>query len=63
MASFSAVGSMRLKTRRPMARSPANFFVIRIGSQFNFSERYVRSVVPSSAGSVPSLKFAMIFAT
>ena len=52
-----------LKTRFPIASSPVNFLVIRIGSQFNFSDRYVLKVVPAGTGSVPWLNLKITILT
>mmetsp|Transcript_14490 Transcript_14490/g.43543 ORF Transcript_14490/g.43543 Transcript_14490/m.43543 type:complete len:524 (+) Transcript_14490:220-1791(+) len=53
---FSGVRSHGAKMRLPMQLLPAYFFVMRMGSQFSFSERYERSVVPAATCSRPSLK-------
>ena len=46
-----------------MHESPVNFFVIRIGSHWSFSDKYVRSVVPAGASRKPELKSWMTRAT
>jgi len=48
------------KTCLPMQLAPANFLVIRIGSQHSSSERYDRSVVPAATGRYPLLKHEMM---
>mmetsp|Transcript_23826 Transcript_23826/g.53746 ORF Transcript_23826/g.53746 Transcript_23826/m.53746 type:complete len:224 (-) Transcript_23826:77-748(-) len=61
MAAVSALSaSQGWKTCLPMHDAPANFLVMRIGSQFSLSERKDRRVVPADKGKNPLEKSVMI---
>mmetsp|Transcript_10804 Transcript_10804/g.33333 ORF Transcript_10804/g.33333 Transcript_10804/m.33333 type:complete len:393 (+) Transcript_10804:178-1356(+) len=59
-SSSSGVCLQGVNTRLPMLASPANFFVMRMGSQWSFSLRYDRSVVPGGHASMPRSNSRMI---
>jgi len=49
-----------VNTRFPMDASPANFFVMRMGSQWSLSLRKLRRVVPGAQFSIPRSNSRMI---